>query len=304
MLQIDSLTEGLDVFKALGSDVRLKIYFLLAQQGPMNLNELADALKLTNGALTSHIKKLESCGLISVTSKPSGRGMQKICRVIDTSLLLNLEPETEGAKYAVYETQIEVGHYIDYRVAPECGMAGSSGLIGSENDTHVFSFPEHLDASMLWFHDGYVEYRIPNHLPENSRLVQLTLSFEVSSAEQGCANGKQEEIGFTLNDHFLGYWLSLDSPDQNKGVYTPLWWNDRRRRHGYLKMIVINNNGVFLDGVKIKDLNESFSLLDNQGGMRFRFSTTASKGGGIALYGNGSGNFNQAINVRVHYLPL
>lgn len=63
MLHITSLNEGLELFKALGSDVRIEILNILLENDNMSMNELASRLNITNGALTSHIKKLENCGL-------------------------------------------------------------------------------------------------------------------------------------------------------------------------------------------------------------------------------------------------
>ena len=60
MLHIKSLDEGLEIFKALGSNVRVEIIKILRENNGMNMNDLANALNITNGALTSHIKKLES----------------------------------------------------------------------------------------------------------------------------------------------------------------------------------------------------------------------------------------------------
>ena len=57
MLHITSLEDGLDLFKALGSEVRISIIKLLLSHKGMNMNELASSLNITNGALTSHIKK-------------------------------------------------------------------------------------------------------------------------------------------------------------------------------------------------------------------------------------------------------
>ena len=59
MLHITSLNEGLELFKALGSDVRIEILNILLENDNMSMNELASRLNITNGALTSHIKKLE-----------------------------------------------------------------------------------------------------------------------------------------------------------------------------------------------------------------------------------------------------
>ncbi len=39
MLKINGLEEGLEVFKTLGSEVRLRIVKLLSEKGAMNLNE-------------------------------------------------------------------------------------------------------------------------------------------------------------------------------------------------------------------------------------------------------------------------
>ena len=58
MLHITSLDDGLDIFKALGSDVRIEIIKLLIENKEMNMNELAAKLNITNGALTGHIKRL------------------------------------------------------------------------------------------------------------------------------------------------------------------------------------------------------------------------------------------------------
>ena len=73
MIHIKSLEDGLELFKTLGSDIRVEIIKTLLSKGSLNMNELAGHLNITNGALTSHIKKLEECGLVSVSSEALGR---------------------------------------------------------------------------------------------------------------------------------------------------------------------------------------------------------------------------------------
>lgn len=63
MLVINSLEEGAAVFKALGSDLRVNIIKLLIKNKEMNMRELASALHITNGAITSHIKNCQRRGL-------------------------------------------------------------------------------------------------------------------------------------------------------------------------------------------------------------------------------------------------
>lgn len=60
MLHITSLNDGLELFKALGSDVRIEILNILLENDNMSMNELASRLNITNGALTSHIKNLKA----------------------------------------------------------------------------------------------------------------------------------------------------------------------------------------------------------------------------------------------------
>ena len=81
MLHIEKLSDGLSLFKALGSEVRLEIVRLLVEE-PMNMNELAGRLHITNGALTTHIRKLEECGVVAVSSDSSGHGRRSVrwCR--------------------------------------------------------------------------------------------------------------------------------------------------------------------------------------------------------------------------------
>jgi predicted transcriptional regulator len=89
------LNEGLELFKALGSDVRIEILNILLENDNMSMNELASRLNITNGALTSHIKKLENCGLITTSSESAVHGNQKICSIHLDKILIDLEKPAE-----------------------------------------------------------------------------------------------------------------------------------------------------------------------------------------------------------------
>lgn len=77
MLHIKSLDDGLQIFKALGSEIRIEIIKILLENPSMSMNELASRLTITNGALTNHIKKLEDSGIVSISSESTGHGNQK-----------------------------------------------------------------------------------------------------------------------------------------------------------------------------------------------------------------------------------
>ena len=139
MLHITSLSEGLDIFKALGSDVRIEILNILLENNNMSMNELASNLNITNGALTSHIKKLESCGLITISSESAGHGNQKLCSVHLDKILIDLEKQEDFQN--IYSTDLKVGHYSNYRVCPTCGLASDKALIGEVDDARYFDHP-------------------------------------------------------------------------------------------------------------------------------------------------------------------
>ncbi|MBR2527804.1 MAG: winged helix-turn-helix transcriptional regulator [Blautia sp.] len=302
MLQIKGLDEGYEIFKTLGSEVRMQIVQLLAENGAMNMNVLAGRLGLTNGAITVHVRKLEENGIIDVKTDHNSRGAQKICSLLIDEILLDLYPGQETRSFMAYETSVRVGHYSDYSVRPGCGLAGPTGLIGAEDDPHCFSYPEHLQAEMLWLHEGFVEYRIPNLLPSDHVMMQMTVSFEISSADYGLPEDSMSEITFYLNGRKLGEWLSFRTANSSRGIYTPFWWKGRERQHGYLKMLVVNTRGVFLDGVKVSEPEADWNSEEMK--LRFEAVSRNSHAGGLALYGSGFGDYKQDIQIKVHYTPL
>ena len=106
MLHIKSLwKEGLDIFKALGSEVRIEIIEALLENHGMNMNELAGRLNIRNGALTGHIKKLEECGLVSISNESAGHGNQKKCFVHLDKILVDLDSRADDKN--VYQTDIK-----------------------------------------------------------------------------------------------------------------------------------------------------------------------------------------------------
>ena len=99
MLHIKKLEDGIELYKALGSELRIEIMKLLLEKGEMNMNEIASCLGITNGALTSHVRKLENCGLIQIVSEVPGHGNQKICRLsTQTASLIDIRGSTAGEK--------------------------------------------------------------------------------------------------------------------------------------------------------------------------------------------------------------
>lgn len=304
MLHITSLDDGLEIFKALGSDVRIEIIKLLLKNKEMSMNELATELSITNGALTNHIKKLENCNIVSTSSESSGHGNQKMCSLHLDKILIDFEVPEENQN--VYTADLKIGHFSDYQIYPTCGLATSQALIGEVDDTRYFSHPDRYNADILWFTKGYVEYEIPNFIPFSQKITQIMLSAELSSEAPGVNEVWPSDISFYLNDICLGTWTSPGDFGDVKGIFTPDWWFPNWNQYGLLKLLVINKKGTFIDGLKISDVSINDLDLDFRSKMRFRLSVNddAEHVGGLTLFGKSFGNYSQDIKVSINYAPI
>ena len=104
----------------------------------MNMNEIAARLQITNGALTSHIRKLEEAGLIRVTQDSVGHGNQKVCSVLETRILVEIGTQEETGEGSIFRAEIPVGQYSDYQVFPTCGISTTKKMIGEVDDPPLF----------------------------------------------------------------------------------------------------------------------------------------------------------------------
>lgn len=304
MLHIKSLNEGLEVFKALGSNIRIEILNILREHPGMNMNDLASCLNVTNGALTSHIKKLEDCGLITVTSESAGHGNQKICSVHINKILVDLENAKEENN--VYETELKIGHYSNYNVYPTCGLASSRAIIGEVDDTRYFAHPDRHNADILWFTKGFVEYMIPNFIPHTQKIDKITVSAELGSEAPGVNDTWPSDISFYMNDVFIGSWTSPGDFGDVKGIFTPDWWYREWNQYGLLKLLVINNKGTFIDGLQISNVTVKDLNITDKSPIRLRLSVNDDSAyvGGLTIFGKSFGNYNQDIHVRINYSPI
>ena len=121
MREIVGTDELMQVCKALSAPLRVQILRCILEHGSMNLNALAEALGVTNGAMTAHIKLLSAAGLVSMENRNGRHGVQKVCRVGETRLMLNLLPAR--TLHNAYETEIPIGSYTDCQAYPTCGLA-------------------------------------------------------------------------------------------------------------------------------------------------------------------------------------
>ena len=305
MIHITSLEDGLELFKALGSDVRVQILNILLNNSNMTMNQLASELNLSNGAITGHIKKLEECGLVSTSNESAVHGNSKVCSVIQDKILIDLEQPIDYTN--VFSTDIKVGQFTNYDVVPTCGLANTTSVIGELDDVRYFAHPDRFNADIIWFTKGFVEYTVPKLIPVDNKINQLSVSMELSSEAPGVDNNWPSDISIFINGIKIGVWTSPgDFGGDIHGMLTPDWWPSNWNQYGLVKLFVINRHGSFIDGLKISDVTLDQLNLDmgNSITLRIAVEDDAKHVGGVTLFGKGFGNYAQDIRVNLNYMPV
>lgn len=304
MIHVVNMRDGIQIHKALGSEIRVSILELMLANTSINLNDIAKELNLTNGALTQHIKKLEDVGLIALTKPQDGKNNNKIYKVVYDRLLTEIRIE-KGEKN-VYQAEVKPGLYSDFEVYPTCGLASAESVIGDYDDPRYFKDPNHVFAEMVWFAKGYIEYILPSIIPQKQKIDQISISAELASEAPGSNDFYPSDIYFSINGTELGYWTSPGDFGNIRGRYTPEWWSITSNQYGLLKTLVINHQGTFIDAIPLSSVTIDDLNLTSDSIIRFRISVpeTAEHLGGLTIYGKNFGNFDQDIKLAITYSPL
>jgi predicted transcriptional regulator len=298
MIRIETIDDGIPLFKALSSEIRVKIISLLTKHRELNMNELSEKLGIPGSTLTVQIKLLEECGILDVRGVDGSRGMQKLCSLKESRLLI--EMFESPARHKRLHCEIPVGAYSEFTVIPPCGLALSSALIGTEDNPLYFDAPERTGAGLVWFSAGFIEYPIPNYLPDEGRLLELQISLEITShLPRAVIRDKSRGLLFSINQIAVGSWIVPLNEDNYHSLYSPAWWDAPRIRSGKIKLLTINREGTFIDGNNWVS-NVTIGQLDIRPGKRLRLRIS-SQGSGVTLFGHGFGNYNQDISVTSIY---
>lgn len=299
-MKIDTSEKWLPIFEALASDVRLKIIHILALT-PMNVKEIAEQLGLSSAIITMHVNKLEKAGIVTAERVKSKGGIQKRCSLsMDFLEIAFPKPEVSYRKF--HEFVLPIGQYTDFSVTPTCGLATTEKLIGYFDDPRYFLDAERVNAKILWFTQGYVEYKIPNYLLSSQTPEELEISLEIGSEAPGCNEKWPSDISFFINGINLGQWTSPGDFGEIRGVYTPSWWGTSINQYGMLKILKVNGQGTFIDGEKVSDETINDIAIDSKL-LSFRISVleNAEHVGGLTLFGKGFGNYDQDIIIKLYY---
>lgn len=297
-----TLSAQLPVFQALSSDLRIGILKKIAAHRGMNLKQISKEMGLPMSTLSPHIAKLEECGLISIADIPASHGIQKCCFPNAEQIVIDFTKEAEKHSM-IYQAEIPVGSYADFSVTPTCGLATESMFLGQLDEARLFAHPERRRARILWFTTGYVEYFLPNFIPADSVIDDLSLTFEISSEAPRYNNNWPSTVEFSLNGTRLGAWTCPGDFGGRAGLFNPDWWYDFLNQYGLLKKLTVNTEGSFLDDEQISAVTVRDLGLTGQSVLKLRFSVPEGtpNSRGLTLYGQGFGDYNQDIRMVIRY---
>ncbi len=291
----------LGVLKALASEPRLRILALLGAE-TRSVNQLAQLLDIPLSTTSMHVKELEDAELIYTEMQPATRGQLKACSRRFDQVLLGLPPleRTEGK---AVEVAMPIGAYVNFEVVPTCGLASENALIGTIDDPVSFFEPDRLKAQILWFRQGFVEYRFPYRLAPTARLETLQLRMEICSEAPTHNAQWPSDITVWINECEIGTWTSPGDFGGVRGALTPAWWLDIDTQYGQLKRWEVNQTGTFIDGLQISDV----CLPDLRLGqlpattVRIGIKAEAQHVGGLNLFGRSFGNYPEDLVLRITY---
>jgi predicted transcriptional regulator len=295
--------EGLEVLKGLASAVRVKILKLLHVRGPLNVNDIADALALPQSTVSSNVQILEEASLIRTETQKARKGNQKICHSSFDEVLVMFKEDINPLRADAIEVSMPLGLYTSCEVSAPCGLCSSEGIIGLLDVPDTFLDPDRMKAGLIWFTRGFVEYQFPNNAKlSKNEIESMEFSMELSSEVPGTSADWPSDITVAVNGKDVGTWTSPGDFGDKRGVYTPDWWKLKGSQYGKLKSWRVSRDGTYVDGVKISPVSLKDLDVETHHSIRLKIGVKADARhpGGINIFGRGFGNYDQDIVLRLH----
>ncbi|UOQ46589.1 ArsR family transcriptional regulator [Gracilibacillus caseinilyticus] len=292
------------VAHALSSEVRLKVISLL-NKGNRNIHQIADSLEIPVSTAASHVKVLEESGLIQTELRPASRGAMKVCtrHYDDIHISLN-EQKSFTEEYKSFEFEMPIGQYVDFEVAPTCGMVNQEGFLIPEDEPVHFYRPERSQAQLIWTRKGFFEYRFPLVLPKDVKIEKLQFSLEICSEAPNHDHNWPSDITVWLNNVDIGTWTSPGDFGDRPGKLNPSYWSESTStQYGTLKTWKLTKEKTMIDDFYLSDVTiDDLAMMNaNYLSLKIGIKDDAIHKGGINIFGKEFGDYPQDIKLKIDF---
>ncbi|MFA9375532.1 MAG: ArsR/SmtB family transcription factor [Lachnotalea sp.] len=288
--------------RALASEVRIDILKLLCKE-TLKVNEIAQRLNIPASTAALNVKVLEEAGLIKCDLQPGIRGSMKVCYKQVEQLTIMLDFDEGKDKNCTEIISMPIGNYVDYKVTPTCGIVNEKGHIDDEDEPRCFYNPLRITAKLIWFGEGYVEYRFSNATIQNRKVKKAELSVELCSETADYDLNCKSDITVWINGTDAGTWCSPSDFGGRRGKLNPSWWPDKNTQYGNLKTWKITEKGTFIDNQLMNECTVSeYNLADNPFiSVKIGIKEDANNIGGVNIFGDSFGDYPQNIVLKLEY---
>jgi len=302
-LFIDSSRDS-RVLKVLGIEIRLRILELLQNQ-ELNVTEIAQRLDIPQSTAATGILALEEAGLVDSHIANGIKGGQKICTARYKEIFITFTPPGFPVQNNVVEIEMPAGLFTSHNVCAPCGLCSREGVIGYLDVPGTFYSPERVKAALVWFENGYVEYKFPNNSMylEKGRVKRLELSLEMSSEAPGTNTNWPSDISVWINEIEIGVWTSPGDFGDRRGRFTPSFWKLEGSQYGILSVWEVAKEGTFIDRQQRSQVTLDDLGLDKHHSVKVRIgiADNAKNTGGVNIFGKGFGDYDQDIILKLYY---
>jgi predicted transcriptional regulator len=301
-LIIDSSRDS-KVLKVLGAEVRIRILELLQNQ-ELNVTDIARQLGIPQSTATTSILALEKAGLIDSHNANGVKGGQKVCTARYKEFLVTFNPPNIPMENDVIEVEMPVGLFTSYDVSAPCGLCSRDGIIGYLDVPGTFFSPDRVNAALVWFEKGYVEYKFPNNALylEKGVVKRLELTMEMSSEGPGTNKKWLSDISVWINEKQIGVWTSPGDFGDRRGRITPSFWKLEGSQYGLLTTWEVTEKGTFIDRRQVSEAKLGDLKLNDHHSVKVRIGieNNAEHVGGINIFGKGFGDYDQDIILKMY----
>ena len=288
--------------EALSSNARRQIIKLLIENS-YTIKELSNKLNLAMSTTSFHVSILKKAGLVKIVAAPNKKGNEK-------NVSLNTEKATiffrgfEREKTSSCYFDIPIGSYSNSNITPPCLINTKKNTVKPIDNISVFKSPEHINAQLISFSKGFLEYTILTEEFKNKSLKNIKISLEICSECPNYNNNWKSDITFWINDIELGDYRSYSDYGGRMGKYTPTWWPSTSSNYGNMVSIEINETGAYINGKEISKITLNNLNICEKEFFTFKIGVKndAKYVGGINIFGKEFGDYAQDIQIIVTYL--